>query len=148
MDKELKGLVVEIIMITLLLFLVVPICVDASNSYKEKKDVLLNGTNTSVDISNQGKIKKITIYSNHDEVMRVNLIMKITKFADDYLVYLDDQVYNIRDFEYTEDEEYYYCNLGIYEVDGSREFDFRLQVKDKSYYNETLTYSFVTEGLM
>lgn len=147
MDKELKRLVVEIITLILFLIIVVPVCVQASNSYQEKKEVLLKGTNTSVDISNTGKIKKVTIYSNYDEVMKVNLVMKISKFSNDYLIILDDETYSLRDLEYIEDDEYQYYNLGIYEVNQSREFDFQLQIKDKSYYDETITYSFLTEGL-
>ena len=148
MDKELKRLVVEIITLTLLLIIIVPICAQASADYQEKKDVLLKGTDTSVDISHNGEMKKLTIYSNHDDVMMVNLIMKISKFGNDYIICLDDQEYNIRQLEYTEDEEYLYYNLGIYEVDELREFDFQLKTVNKNYYEETITYSFMTEGLM
>ena len=147
MDKELKSLIVEIITLTLLLIIIVPICAQASADYQEKKDVLLRGTDTSVDISHNGETKKLTIYSNHDGVMRVNLIMKINKFGNDYIICLDDQEYEIRQLDYTEDEEYMYYNLGIYEVDQKREFDFQLKTKDKTYYEETITYSFLTEGL-
>lgn len=148
MDKELKRLVVEIITLTLLLIVIVPICVQASNKYQEKKDVLLTGKDTTVDISHDGNQKKLTIYSNYDDVMKVNLIMKISNFSNDYLIYLDDQVYDIRELECTYDEEYHYYNLGIYEVDKSREFKFRLEAKGQSYYNETIMYSFMTEGLL
>lgn len=148
LDKELRSLIVEIVTLTLLLIIIVPICADASAKYQEKKDVLLNGTDTSVDISHNGTMKKLTIYSNHDGVMKVNLIMKITKFGNDYIVCLDEEEYNIRELEYTEDEEYQYYNLGIYEVDDLREFDFQLKVKDKTYYDETITYSFMTEGFV
>lgn len=147
-DKELKRLVVEIITLTLLLVIVVPICVKASNRYQERKDVLLRGINTFVDISNKGDIKKVMVYSNHDEAMKVNLFLKISKFTGDYLVCLDEQVYDIRDLEFVESGEYQYYNLGIYEVDKVREFDFQLKAKDKSYYDETIMYSFVTEGLL
>ena len=147
MVKELKSLIVEIITLTLLLIIIVPICAQASADYQEKKDVLLRGTDTSVDISHNGETKKLTIYSNHDGVMRVNLIMKINKFGNDYIICLDDQEYEIRQLDYTEDEEYMYYNLGIYEVDQKREFDFQLKTKDKTYYEETITYSFLTEGL-
>jgi len=148
MEKELRRLVLEIVMITLLMIIVVPICVQASADYQEKKDVLLNGIGTTVDISHNGDKKKITIYSNHDNVVKVNLIMKISKFSNDYLIYLDDEIYDIHALEYTEDDENQYYNLGIYSVDKIREFDFKLQVKDKIYYEETITYSFMTEGLL
>ncbi len=147
-DSEIKRLVIEIISLVLFLIIVVPICVDASNRYQEKRDVLLKGVNTSVDISNLGDVKKITVYSNHDDAMRVNLFLKISKFTGDYLVYLDDQVYDIRSLDCSEDEDYQYYNLGIYEVDQLREFHFQLKSKNKAYYDETITYSFVTEGLL
>lgn len=148
MEKERKRLVVEIITLTLLLIVMVPICVQASNQYQERKEVLLEGKNTSVDISHSGNKKKLTIYCNYDKEMQVNLIMKISKFSNDYLVCLDDQIYDIRELEYVEDEEYQYYNLGIYEVDQKREFDFQLKVKSQSYYDETIVYSFMTEGLL
>lgn len=147
MDKESKSLVVEIISLIILLIFVVPVCVQASNKYQEKKEVLLNGVDTSVDISHNGDMKKLTIYSNHDDIMRVNLIMKISKFANDYEIYLDEQIYDIDEFHFVEDSEYQYYNLGIYEVDQVREFDFKLQAKGNLYYDETITYSFMTEGL-
>ena len=148
MDKEIKRLVGEIISLMLLLIIVVPICVNASSRYREQKEVLLSGVGTAVDIAHNGDTKKITIYSNYDKVMKVNLIMKISKFSNDYEVYLEDQVYNIDDLEYTEDENYQYYKLGIYEVDKSREFDFKLKTKGSLYYDETITYSFMTEGLL
>lgn len=147
MDKELKSLVVEIITLTLLLIVIVPICVNASSKYQEKREVLLNGTDTSIDISQNGDMKKVTIYSNHDDVMRVNLIMKISKISNDYEIYLDDKIYNLDDFECTDGTDYLYYNLGIYEVDQVREFDFKLQTKGSLYYDETITYSFMTAGL-
>lgn len=148
MDKESKGLIIEIVTLILLLIIIVPVCVNASNNYKEQKEVLLEGKDTTVDISHNGNNKKLTIYCNYDKLMKVNLIMKINKFTNEYLICLDDQVYDIRDLEYVEDDEYLYYNLGIYEVDQKREFDFQLKVKNQSYYNETIMYSFMTEGLM
>lgn len=147
MDKELKNLVIEIISLVLLLVIMVPICVNASNNYKESKEVLLSGRDTTVDISNNGDIKKLTIYCNYDKTMKVNLVMKISKFSNDYLIYLEDDVYEIRSLEYTEDEYYQYYNLGVYEVDKKREFDFQLKAKGADFYNETIMYSFMTKGL-
>lgn len=148
MDRELKKLIIEIISFTLLLIVVVPICVSASSEYKKQKEVLINGVGTSVDISHNGDMKKITVYSNYDKSVKVNLIMKISRFLNDYEIYFDGQVYDINDLEYTEDEEYQYYKLGIYEVDRVREFDFKLNVKGSVYYDEAITYSFVTEGLL
>jgi len=148
MEKELKSLFFEIVLLTLLIIIVVPVCVNASDKYKEQRQVLFSGLGTSVDIINDGDMKKVTIYSNYNDVVKVNLIMKINKFFNDYDVYLDGNIYNIDDFEYIEDDEYRYYKLGIYEVDNIREFAFKLQVSGDIYYDETIFYSFMTEGLL
>ncbi len=148
MNKELKRLVVEIISLVLLLIVVIPICVNASSEYRLKKDAVLIGDKASVDISNKGEYKQIKISSGVDKTVKMNLVMRISKFNDDYLIYLDDQVYNLRELEYTEDDNYQYYNLGIYEVTKEKIFQFKIKVKDKSYYDETISYGFFTEGFM
>ena len=148
MNKELKRLVVEIISLVLLLVIVIPICVNASDDYKEKKELFASRVGTSVDITNNGELKKVTIYSNYDKVIRINLIMKISRFSNNYEIYLDGKVYNINDFNYIEDNEYRYYKLGIYEINRVREFDFKLNTSGKVYYDEVITYGFMTEGLL
>lgn len=146
MDKELKELVFEIVTLVLILLIAVPICVSASNKYQQQKEVLLTGINTSVDISSNSDGKTITIYSNYDEKVRVNLILKINKFSNDYIVSLDDNEFDLKEVECKEDSEYRYYNLGIYEVNRVREFDFQFKLLDKAYYDETISYSFITDG--
>ena len=148
MDKELKGLIIEIISIILLLVIVVPICVNASSEYRTKKGAILSGRSALVDISNKGEYKEICVTSGVDKLVKINLIMKISKFNDEYLITLDDQVYNLKDLEYTEDDNYQYYNLGIYDVDKTRTFHFKINVKDKAYYDEMISYGFYTEGFM
>ncbi len=148
MDKELKGLVVEILSTILLLIIVIPICVNASSEYRSKMENISIANKASVDISNKGTYKEIRISSGTDKVVKMNLVMKISKFDDDYLVYLDDQVYELRNLEYTEDDDYQYYNLGIYEVEKEKVLQFNIKVKDKSYYNETISYGFYTEGFI
>lgn len=148
MDKELKRLVVEIISIAIMLIIVVPICVNASNEYNKQKEILLSGVGTSVDISHNGDMKRVRIISNYDEVVKVNLTMKINKFSNDYEIYFNDQIFNLDDLECAEDDEHRYYYLGIYEVDGYRDFDFKLNVKGSLYYDETIIYSFMTEGMI
>lgn len=148
MDKELRGLVIEIISLAIMLMLVVPLCVEASSRYREQKESLINGTGINIDISHNGDMKKITIYSEYSNPVRVNLILRINKIANDYDIYLDDSIYNIGELEYTEDSEYRYYRLGIYEIDGSRTFDFKIKAKRSIYYDETVIYSFLTEGLL
>ena len=148
MDKELKRLVTEILSMILLLIIVIPICVHASNNYQMKKRDLLQIANASVDISSKGEVKEVTIITNSNHEIKTSLILKISEFSDEYLVYLDDQVYELKQLEYTSDGEYRYYNLGFYEVADHRVFSFRLKPKDKVYYDESITYSFMTEGLM
>jgi len=146
MDKELRGLVVEIISIIFILIIAVPICVNASSNYRMKKEAMLNGGEiATVDISNRGETKKVTVYSNQDKLVRVNLILKTSKFSDKYLVVLDGTEYELDSLQSSEDEEYRYYLLGTYDVDQKRQFDFKLKVKDKIYYDEDISYSFVTE---
>lgn len=148
MDKDLKGLVVEVILIVVMLVLVVPICVEASGRYKEQKEALMNGEGISIDIAHAGDVKKIFVYSKYENPVRVNLILKINKIANDYNIYFDNNVYNINELDYTEDNNYRYYRLGIYEIEKSRVFDFKIKANGSLYYDETITYSFLTEGLL
>ena len=147
MDKELKGIVGEIIALIILMIIAIPICVKASSDYQAKKDKMIIGNHASVDISNRGEIKKVTVNSDNNKDISVYLILKISKFDDEYIVYLDDQIFDLKDLEYTEDNDNYYYNLGLYPIKRKRTFDFRITVKDKSYYKETISYSFYTKGL-
>ncbi len=147
MDKELKGLIIEIVTIVILLIIAIPLCVKASTKYQEKKNKMFIGSHASVDISNRGEIKKVTIKSEENQKISVYLMLKISKFDDEYIVYLDDSVFDLNQLEYTEDEENRYYNLGLYTLKDKRTFDFRIVVKDRSYYNETISYSFYTRGL-
>ena len=47
--------------------------------------------------------------------------------------------------EDTEDEEYYYYNLGVYEISEYREFEFRLIATGDGIYDDDIIYSFMTE---
>ena len=40
MDKELRGLIIEIVSLVLILLIVVPVCASASNKYQRQKEVL------------------------------------------------------------------------------------------------------------
>ena len=148
MDKELKGIVVEIIAIVVLLLIVIPICAHASSEYISRRDALLIGNKASVDISSNGEYKKIRVTSGVRDSVKVNLFMKISKFNDDYIIYLDDKSYDLRELECTEDENYQYYNLGTYEIEKEKLFQFKINVKDKSYYDETISYGFYTQGIM
>lgn len=147
MDKELKRIVGEIIALIILMIIAIPICVKASSDYQAKKDKMIIGNHASVDISNRGEIKKVTVNSDNNKDISVYLILKISKFDDEYIIDLDDKIFDLKDLEYTEDNDNYYYNLGLYPIKRKRTFDFRITVKDKSYYKETISYSFYTKGL-
>ena len=147
MDKELKGIVGEIVILITLMIRAIPICVKASSDYQAKKDKMIIGNHASVDISNRGEIKKVTVNSENNKDISVYLILKISKFDDEYIVYLDDQIFDLKDLENKKDNDNYYYNLGLYSIKGKRTFNFKIAVKDKSYYNETISYSFYTKGL-
>ncbi len=147
-DKEIKRLVVEILSLMLVLIIVVPICVHASENYQLKEQELLNIAKASIDISNKGDIKEVTVITGTDRDVKVNLLLKINKFSDEYFIFLDEEKYELNQLEYTEDEEHRYYNLGIYEVNDHRVFEFKIHPVDKVYYDEMLTYSFITEGVL
>ena len=148
MDKELRRLLIEIISLTLLLVIIIPICVSASGKYNEQKEAFFTKVGINIDISNNGDKKRVTIYSNYDKNIKISLIMKINKFSNDYELILNNEVYNINELEYTEDEENRYYKLGVYDINQYREFDFKLKPKGSVYYDETIIYSFITEGLL
>ena len=145
MDKELRRLVVEIILIIIMMIIIIPICADASSEYRKTKEALLSGRDVVIDISNNIDMKKVTVYSNYDKKVRINLFFKINDFTGDYHIYFENSNYNLNDLEYILDNGYRYYQLGIYEIDVAREFEFKL-LRDS--YDETIIYSFVTEGFM
>ena len=147
MDKELKGYVIELITMIIVLIFIVPICVNASNEYSKKQEILLNGFNTTIDVnSKQGNIKELNLYSNTDKTIKVKLGLKITKFYDEYTITIDDQIYDLNKLEFLEDDYNRYYILGTYEIEEVKSLDFELKVKDKNYYDESIIYSFYTEG--
>lgn len=142
-----KGILGEIFVLVLFLVIAVPLCVKASSDYRENLDKMNVGSRASVDISNCGEIKKVMVSSDQSQKMSVYLILKISSFDDEYVIYLDDKIFNLGDLEYSFDGEYRHYNLGLYLISSKRNFDFRIAVRDKSYYNETITYSFYTKGI-
>ena len=148
MDKELRGIVMEIILTIVMMIIIIPICANASSEYKRTKEVLLSGVGTTVDISHNGNMKRVTVYSNFDKKVRVNLYFKISDFSSDYDIYFNNATFKLNDLSYNLEDGYRYYQLGIYEIDKLREFDFKLIRENSLSYDETITYSFVTEGFM
>ena len=145
MEKELRGLVLEIILTIIMMIIIIPICADASSEYRKTKEALLSGRDAVIDISNNRDMKKVTVYNNYDKKVRINLFLKVNDFSGDYDIYFENSNYKLNDLEYVLDNGYRYYQLGIYEVDVAREFDFKF-IRDN--YVETIIYSFVTEGFM
>ena len=133
MDKELKEIVGEIIALIILMIIAIPICVKASSDYQAKKDKMVIGNHASVDISNLGEIKKITVNSENNQDISVYLMLKISKFDDEYIIDLDDKIFDLKDLEYTEDNDNYYYNLGLYTIKGKRTFNFKINKFSKEY---------------
>lgn len=145
MDKESKRLISEIIFMVIFLLVVIPICVSASTSYNDSKSKLQCISNISIDIANGNDNKIIRLSNLDDRKTNVNLILKISKFSSKYIVELDDNIYNLNDMFYTEDEDFYYYNLGVYEINQYREFKFRLILVESDIYDDDIIYSFMTE---
>lgn len=148
MDKELKGAIIELIITTIILIVAIPVCVNASNRYKEQKELLLNAFETTIDVNNKGDIKEISIYSNNNKTIEVKLGMMITNFYDDYYVVIDNKTYDLRELDYKEDGENKYFILGTYKIDEVKKIEFVLKPKNQSYFKENLIYSFYTEGTL
>lgn len=147
MNNELKGYVIEIIVMLIILIIAIPTCINASNKYSSKQETLLSGLNTTIDVnSKEGNIKQISLYSNANKVIKVKLGLMIANFYDEYLVEIDGQTYDLSELEYLSDENHRYYILGVYEIDEEKNIDFEIKVKDKNYYDESITYSFYTEG--
>ena len=145
MDKENKRLISEIIFMIIFLLVVIPICVSASTSYNDKKNKMQCISNISIDILSEDSNKLIRLDNLGENKVNVNLILRISKFYGKYMVELDNNKYNLNDMFYNEDEEYYYYNLGVYEISEYREFEFRLIATGDNVYDDEIVYSFMTE---
>ena len=97
MDRELKGIVVEIFSLVILLIIAVPLCVRASSNYQEKKDKMYVGNHANVDINNLGSVKKVIVSSEDRQDISIYLMLKISKFDDEYVIYLDDKIFRLSD---------------------------------------------------
>ena len=63
MKKELKGLIIEVIVLTIILLITVPICAKASSNYNKQKETSMSAINTTIDVTSKtGNIKELNIY--------------------------------------------------------------------------------------
>lgn len=146
MEKELKGLIIEIITMIIILVITIPICVEASNNYKEQKDTLLNAFNTTIDVNSKGDIKELNIYSNTNKNIQIKLGLMISQFYDEYYIIIDGITYNLNELDYKEDDSNRYYIIGTYEIEEVKTIDFILKPQNQNYYKENLIYSFYAEG--
>jgi hypothetical protein len=145
MDKDVKTLLCDILLLLLIMVVVVPICVNASNNYNDKKDNMQRYNNVGVNISNGKSGMVVNITNNNSKKVVINLILKTTKFSNSYVVKVDGKEYNLSNVPYSEDEDYYYFNLGSYEVKDTVSINFELNLVGDNIYDDSITYSFLTE---
>ncbi|MBR3161911.1 MAG: hypothetical protein IKF19_04195 [Bacilli bacterium] len=143
--NSLKFLVAEIVLMIMIMLIIIPICVNASHNYKEKKSNIQQYNNIAIDIKYIDSNKYVNVSNYNDEKKVINLIMKTTKFSNEYIVYLDDKEYRLNDIPHTEDKDYYYFNLGSYEVRKVTSVKFSLNLLGDEIYDDSITYSFVAE---
>ena len=148
MEKELKGTIIEIIIMIIFLTIAVPICINASTNYQTQKETLLNAFNTKIDVNNKGDIKELSIYSNNSAKVEVRLGLMISQFYDEYKVAIDNNTYNLKDLDYQSDEENRYYILGTITIDKVKKIDFQLKPTNQDYFKEDLVYSFYIEGTL
>ena len=146
MEKELKGLIIEIITMIIILMITVPICAEASNNYKKQKNTLLDAINTTIDVTNKEDSKELNIYSNTNKNIQIKLGLMISHFYDEYYIIIDGITYNLNDLDYKEDENNRYYIIGSYEIDKVRKIDFQLKPQNQDYYKEDLIYSFYAQS--
>lgn len=145
-DDNIRLLICEILLFTLILLVTIPICVNASNNYNEKKDKLVNCNNIHIDIKNGDGNKLVRINNYNDKMIVSDIVFKISKHNNKYKLFFDDDEYNLWDMIYSEDNEYNYYNLGNYSIKDSRDINFKLVLVDGS--EEDISYSFMVEELI
>ena len=108
MDNDIKKLICEIILMILIIIITIPICVNASNNYTNKKENMQKYNNISIDIENKNQYKTIKLKNYNTEKKVFNLILKTSKFSNEYKITLDGIEYNLKDIVYSEDQTNYY----------------------------------------
>lgn len=140
MDKDIKKLICEIILMVIIIIITIPICVNASNNYKKMQ----NYNNISINIENKNNNKTIKI-KNYNVEKKFNLILKTSKFSNEYKITLDGVDYNLKDVVYSEDQENYYFNLGSYEIKNNKNINFSMELSGNYIYDDNISYSFLAE---
>ena len=147
MDKDVKALICDIILLLLIMVISIPICVNASRDYNKKKYVLQSDNNISVSISNENSNFFVNIYNYNSRSKTVNLILKTSKFSNNYNITLDDKFNNLDEIARIEDDNYYYFYLGSYKIKKHKQIKFDLNLMGDEVYDDSIKYSFLTEAL-
>lgn len=146
-DNEIRELICEIVLFVILLFVMVPICVSASDKYKESVSRIQNCVDISVSINNVGGDKFVILDNYGDEIVNVNLVLKIREFSNEYMIKFDDREVFLSEIDSTYDGEFYYYDLGDYKIDKREEIKYELVLVGDEIYNDNISYSFVAEVL-
>ena len=145
LDRDVRTLLCEIIIMILIIAVTVPICVNATNRYNSKKNNMEKYTNIGINVSNKNSDMIVTLDNKNKGEVVVNLILKTTKFSNNYSILLDDKEYNLNQIEYSEDDNNYYFNLGSYRFKDSIDVKFKLFLVGNDIYDDSITYSFIAE---
>lgn len=144
MEKELKGLIIEVVVISIFLIIAVPLCIKASHNYQQEKETHLNAFNTTIDVNRKENYKEVNIYSNTTKNIEIKLGLMISKYYDEYYINIDNKTYKLNDLEYKEDENNRYYILGTYNINKVKTINFSLNPINQNYFKENLIYSFYT----
>lgn len=145
MEKSNKDLIIEIGFVTIFLLIIVPVCVNASAKFREAKLKAECNSNISINIATKNTNKIIEMSNLNKKPSKTKLILKITKFVNEYAINLNDEIKKLNEMDHTEDENNYYFNLGTYEVEKYNEVKFKLLLTNNLVESENITYSFITE---
>ena len=130
---------------TIFLLIIVPVCVNASAKFREAKLKAECNSNISINIATKNTNKIIEMSNLNKKPSKTKLILKITKFVNEYAINLNDEIKKLNEMDHTEDENNYYFNLGTYEVEKYNEVKFKLLLTNNLVESENITYSFITE---
>lgn len=144
-DVEFKRIIFEIVLVIVLFFISIPICVKAADNYNAKKEAVLDNCNVSVDINNVNYRKYVTIENFGKEEAMINLVLRISKFSNEYMLELGEEKYYLNKLDFEEDEEYYYYNIKDYKIDDKMDVDFKLVLTLDNGYDDNIRYSFLAE---
>ena len=166
MNKSIRGLIIEIIVMIIIIISTFMIYSD-ERIINERNELLAFG-NSSLELNLVSEARDRTIrrlnndeiYDNYDcDVIQVknnteyktkyHLILKMEKIntVDNYLVMVNSKIYNLSDLKYKEDNDYYYFIIKdfiIYNKNQNITIALFLNDNDIDYY-ESFNYSYMIE---